>query len=109
MKSSLLVKNLFRIAALIPLIVPGFMLAPASVNAGTHRCIYGEDSVDDDCEFFAFMCNSLDGVGTSFPGGQICDLPSNASSRNINKLRQLSSPKRRKARSMQSVPSGNSR
>lgn len=106
-KSNFLASKLSRLAILVPVIGSGFIFAaPVQVNAGTYSCIYGESLNDPTCTTFAYICTDVDdGVGTSFPGGQTCDVPDKAKGRDINKLRKYSRPTRRNTRRLKSTKS----
>ena len=99
MKSNSLATKLFQLAVFVPVIGSGFIFAaPGQVNAKTWSCIYGEALNDPKCTVFAAICNlDDDNVGTSFPGGQTCETPYKANSRDVDtKLRQLFRPTRRR-------------
>ena len=96
---------LLQFAILVPAIGSGFMFAaPVQVNAKTWMCIYGEALNDPKCTTFAAICNAGDkNTGTSFPGGQTCEIPDKASSRDANKLRKYARPTPRNVRRLKST------
>ncbi len=111
MKSYSLASMLSQLAVLVPVIGSGFIFAaPVQVNAKTYSCIYGEALNDPNCTIFALICNASDkNTGTSFPGGQTCDIPDKAKGREINKLRKYSRPTRRNTRRLKTTASTRSR